>query len=63
MSPAEIRALRAILELTQEQFAAAVGVTCSSVNRWENGHCPPSPLAVKNLNRLADDPRSWLLSK
>ena len=40
-----LREKRAALNLTQEQFAARVGVTVSTVNRWENGKGKPSPLA------------------
>ncbi|MBE9169921.1 helix-turn-helix transcriptional regulator [Pleurocapsales cyanobacterium LEGE 06147] len=42
-----IRALRQEMGLTQEQFAASVGVVYPSVNRWENGHAQPSPMALK----------------
>ncbi len=47
-----IRKLRAKLELTQEQFAAKVGVTWSTVNRWENGRGKPSPLALRRIEEL-----------
>lgn len=40
-----VKSLRAVLNLTQEQFAAKLGVTVSTVNRWENGKGKPSPLA------------------
>ena len=42
-----IRDLRHQLELTQEQFAAELGVVFPTVNRWENGHAQPSPMALK----------------
>jgi len=29
-----------------------MGVTFSSVNRWENGHTKPSPLAVQKLEEM-----------
>ena len=47
-----IRNLRAKLGLTQEQFAAKVGVTFSTVNRWENGRGKPSPLAQRRVDDL-----------
>ena len=47
-----IRQLRAALGLTQEQFAAKVGVTYSTINRWENSKGKPSPLAMLRLERL-----------
>jgi transcriptional regulator with XRE-family HTH domain len=56
-----IRDLRHKLGLTQEQFAAKVGVTFSTVNRWENGKSQPSPLALERIGRLAqsvDHPKS-----
>jgi len=47
-----VRKLRTKLGLTQEQFAAQVGVTWSTVNRWENGRGKPSPLAMQRLREL-----------
>jgi DNA-binding transcriptional regulator YiaG len=47
----QIKGLRVRLELTQEEFANAVGVTFSTVNRWENEHARPSRLAVRWLDR------------
>lgn len=50
--PQMVRDLREQLGLTQEQFAAKIGVTWSTVNRWENGRGNPSPLALQNLKEL-----------
>jgi transcriptional regulator with XRE-family HTH domain len=47
-----IRELRIALGLTQEQFAAKVGVTYTTVNRWENGKGQPSPLAMHRIRGL-----------
>ncbi len=52
---AHIRALRQALGLTQEQFAAKLGVTFPTVNRWENHKTIPSPLALQNLQKLQKD--------
>ncbi|MDA1095814.1 MAG: helix-turn-helix transcriptional regulator [Chloroflexi bacterium] len=49
---ATVRNLRSQLGLTQEQFAAKVGVTWSTVNRWENGRGKPSPLARQKIEEL-----------
>lgn len=49
-----IRELRQLAELTQEQFAAVLGVTCSTLNRWENGHMQPSPLALRQVHSVMD---------
>ena len=50
-----IRERRITLGLTQEQFAAKVGVTFSTVNRWENNKSNPSPLALRKINELQPD--------
>jgi transcriptional regulator with XRE-family HTH domain len=47
-----IRKWRLALGLTQEQFAAKLGVTYSTVNRWENNKTKPSPLALRRINEL-----------
>jgi DNA-binding transcriptional regulator YiaG len=47
-----ISRLRHRLNLTQEEFAHAIGVTVSTVNRWENGHIEPSRLARKAITEL-----------
>lgn len=53
-----IRELRLETGLTQEQFAAHIGVTYSTINRWENGRGKPSPLAMQKvevlLNSMSD---------
>ena len=38
---ADIAAVRAALGLSQEQMARIIGVSFSSVNRWEGGHSAP----------------------
>ena len=47
-----IHALRQQLGLTQEKFAAKLGVTCLTVNRWENGRAKPSPMALKLIESM-----------
>lgn len=49
---AEIRELRERLGLTQEQMAARVGVSFTTISRWERGHRPPSPMAAAALARI-----------
>ena len=44
-----IRELRQRANLTQEKLAARLGVTFSTINRWENGRANPSPLARKQI--------------
>jgi DNA-binding transcriptional regulator YiaG len=50
-----VSAMRRRLNMTQEEFAHAIGVTVSTVNRWENGHIVPSRLARKAMESLAHD--------
>lgn len=38
--------------LTQEKFAAKLGVTYPTINRWENERAKPSPLAMKRIEEL-----------
>ncbi len=47
-----IRELRQRTGLTQEKFAAKLGVTYPTINRWENGRAKPSPLALKQIEDL-----------
>lgn len=47
--------LRSLCGLTQEQFAAKLGVTVVTVNRWENYRSKPMPLALRQLRTLLID--------
>ena len=47
-----IKKLRLNLGLTQEQFAARLGVNFTAVNRWENGRGSPSPFARWQIEEL-----------
>ena len=46
-----IRSLRHELELTQQQLSVELGVVTPTVNRWENGHSQPSPMALKLIEK------------
>ena len=50
--PMLIRELRERTGLTQEKFAAKLGVTFPTINRWENGRAKPSPLAMQKIEEL-----------
>ena len=47
-----VRELRQRTGLSQEKFAAKLGVTFPTINRWENGRAKPSPLAMKQIEEL-----------
>ena len=50
-----IKQLRRNLGVTQEQLAAKIGVTFSTINRWENKRGQPSPLAKKMITSLNNE--------
>lgn len=54
-----VRELRQAMNLSQGKFAEQLGMTFPTINRWENGHSTPSPLALKQidllLQQLGDD--------
>ena len=47
-----VRELRLRLGLTQEEFAARLGVTFPTINRWEKRRAKPSRMAIKLLENL-----------
>lgn len=59
---ADIRGLRIWYELSQPEFARAVGVSERAVIRWELGQVKPMPLAQRSL-ALLEDLRSRLLKR
>ena len=46
--------LRLAANLTQEQLATQLGVTFSSVSRWERGLSRPSPLAMQKIQGMLE---------
>lgn len=52
MKSSEIRNLRIRLNLSQQKFAEKLGVSITTVVRWENSIANPSPLALEKLIRL-----------
>lgn len=51
-TPENIRTVRQSLGLSQESFAHDIGVTFSTVNRWEMGHSVPLPQSQRVLHKL-----------
>jgi transcriptional regulator with XRE-family HTH domain len=58
MTGKQIRTIRKKLGLTQEKFAAAVGVTFQSVNRWENDQHEASEIAIKSIQNISAGKRA-----
>lgn len=50
--PATIIKLRAILNLSQTELAELLGVSFTSVNRWENGKYEPTRLAKEKIRLI-----------
>ena len=51
--PALLRAIRARLDLSQEQLAERLGVSFASINRWEGGAIKPQKAAQEAIAALA----------
>lgn len=54
MTAEEIKSLRDRLGLTQKELAEAIGVTITTVSRWEMGIARPSKLALYQLKHLSE---------
>jgi CheY-like chemotaxis protein/DNA-binding XRE family transcriptional regulator len=48
----KLKSFRKYSGLSQEAFAQKLGVSFTTINRWENGHAEPNKLARKNLLEL-----------
>lgn len=46
---ADIKSIRKNLLLSQEAFAQELGVSFTTINRWESGKCKPSYKALKQI--------------
>lgn len=47
-----IKEIRSRLHLSQSELAEKLGVSFATVNRWENGRCQPSQIAVNAIKSL-----------
>jgi transcriptional regulator with XRE-family HTH domain len=52
MNGQEIRKLRKAMKLTQQEFAAKLGVSFAAVNRWEKGRNAPQPDRIVRLRAM-----------
>lgn len=50
----EVKRIRQLALLTQEDFARTLKVSFSTVNRWENGKGKPGMTAMKALRDFCD---------
>lgn len=49
-----LRSIRKHLKLSQEKFAARLGITFPTISRWENGRAKPSPLGWEQVRKLVE---------
>ncbi|AVH64959.1 transcriptional regulator [Nostoc sp. 'Peltigera membranacea cyanobiont' 213] len=47
-----VRETRQCLKLSQVRLSTMLGVSFHTINRWENGRTRPSPLAMKQIEKL-----------
>ena len=53
--PKEIKRIRQRSFLTQQEFANVIGVSFSTVNRWESGRSKLNLKAMKSINTFCVD--------
>lgn len=58
MTSEQLKTTRAALALTQQQLAAQLGVTVSTVAKWEQSIHPIPPMAERFLRRLTVNTRA-----
>lgn len=65
-TPERIKALRRRAGMSQEAFAAALGVTVSTVTKWEGDRARPRTLAalraLRDMERQYPDPKAMAMT-
>jgi putative transcriptional regulator len=56
--PVDVKALRAKVNLTQEQFASRFGFSTATLRHWERGDRAPQGPALVLLNVIAHNPNA-----
>jgi len=54
--PLDIKAIRAKLDMSQNEFASAFGISVSTLRHWERGDRSPQGPALVLLNVVAREP-------
>ena len=52
MNSEQIKQLRTRLQMSQQAFASALGVSFATVNRWENGKAKPQSDRIQRMRAL-----------
>jgi transcriptional regulator with XRE-family HTH domain len=53
MEPEAVKQIRMRLQWSQERLARELGLSYSTISRWERGLSTPSPVAARLLSQLA----------
>lgn len=56
--PADVKAIRASLDPTQDEFAAMIGIKVATLRNWEQGRRTPEGLALALLRVAAAERRA-----
>lgn len=48
----KVKYVRTKLGISQQELADALGISFSTINRWENGRVVPSKLAMKSFSNF-----------
>ena len=51
----QVKAVRLKLHMSQTEFGALLGVSFTTVNRWENGKTKPNYRALRALDQLCKE--------
>ena len=57
--PDEVLKIRKQLRASQGVFAKLLGVSVKTLQAWEQGNNPPSPMARRLLDTIDENPKPW----
>ena len=60
LSPMDVKAIRAKIGMTQQEFATAFGISVGTLRHWERGDRKPQGPARVLLNVVAKEPQAVL---
>jgi len=60
LKPIDVKKIRANVNMTQEEFASAFGMSVATLRHWERGDRRPSGTAMVLLNLVSKEPQMVL---
>ncbi len=57
--PEEVQKVREQLRASQGVFAKLLGISIKTLQAWEQGNNPPTPMARRLLDTIQKDPEPW----